>query len=124
MTGWSLTELRRRLGRASTPELVILSGGGSIAPSHPALDAGALVLTSAPGAARLRPRLSDASMIVAPSPRLAGAAARESRFGLAEGVDVLPPGVQGRLLGLRQQGAHLFRYEPASTLGEAADGVP
>ncbi len=61
----AFAELRRRLGRASTPELAILSGGGSIAPSHPALDAGALVLTSEPAAARLRRRPPAASTIVA-----------------------------------------------------------
>jgi riboflavin biosynthesis pyrimidine reductase len=61
----AFAELRRRLGRARTPRLAILSGRGSIAPTHPALDAGALVLTSEPGAARLRRRLPAASTIVA-----------------------------------------------------------
>jgi riboflavin biosynthesis pyrimidine reductase len=61
----AFAELRRRLGRPETPELAILSGRGSIACSHPALDAGALLLTSEPGAARLRRRLPAASTIVA-----------------------------------------------------------
>ncbi|MGH3064909.1 MAG: dihydrofolate reductase family protein, partial [Gaiellaceae bacterium] len=40
----AFADLRRRLGRTETPELAILSGRGSIEPTHPALAAGALVL--------------------------------------------------------------------------------
>lgn len=149
-------ELRRRLGRSKAPELAILSGRGSIAPTHPALNAGALVLTSEPGAARLRPRLPARSttvtlgeettidprrvvealherghrlilseagpqgfgalavaglvdeLFLTLSPLLAGSAEQTSRFALVEGVDLLPLRVEGRLLGLRRQGAHLF----------------
>jgi len=156
----AFAELRRRLGRSETPEVAILSGRGSIVPTHPALEAGALVLTSAPGAARLRPRLPAASTIVALdqettldprrvvealhdrghrlilseagphgfgalaaaglvdelfltlSPLLVGSADGTNRFGLVEGVDLLPLRVEGRLLSLRRQGAHIFlRYE-------------
>lgn len=60
----AFAELRRRLGRSKAPELAILSGRGSIAVSHPALNAGALVLTSEPGAARLRRTLPAASTLV------------------------------------------------------------
>jgi len=156
----AFVELRRRLGRSKTPELAILSGHGSIAPTHPALDAGALVLTSEPGATRFRRRLPATSSILTLgkettidprpvvqalqdrghrlilseagphgfgtlataglvdelfltlSPLLAGSADDARRFALVEGVDLLPQHVEGRLLGLRRQGAHLFlRYE-------------
>ncbi len=156
----AFAELRRRLGRSETPELAILSGHGSIGPTHPALNAGALVLTSEPGAARLQRRLSATSSILTLgkettidprrvvdalherghrlilseagphgfgalataglvdelfltlSPLLAGSAEYTSRFALVEGVDLLPLHVEGRLLGLRRQGSHLFaRYE-------------
>lgn len=156
----AFADLRRRLGRSKTPELAILSGRGSIAPAHPALNAGALVLSSEPGAARLRRRLPATSSIVTLgknsaidprrvvealherghrlilseagphgfgalataglvdelfltlSPLLAGSAEHTSRFALVEGVDLLPLNVEGRLLALRRQGAHLFlRYE-------------
>jgi hypothetical protein len=60
----AFVEFRRRLGRSETPELAILSGRGSIVPTHPALQAGALVLTSEPGAAQLRRQLPDTSSIV------------------------------------------------------------
>lgn len=155
----AFAELRRRLGRSKTPELAILSGGGSIAPTHPALNADALVLTSEPGAARLQRRLPETSSILTLgtettidprravealyerghrlilseagphgfgalvaaglvdelfltlSPLLAGAE-HTSRSALVEGVDLLPLHVEGRLLGLRRQGSHLFaRYE-------------
>jgi len=60
----AFAELRRRLGRSKRPELAILSGRGSIAPTRPALEAGALVLTSEPGASRLRGRLPATSSTV------------------------------------------------------------
>lgn len=63
-SGPAFAELRRRLGRSKAPELAILSGRGSIAVSHPALRAGALVLTSEPGAARLRRKLPATSTLV------------------------------------------------------------
>lgn len=156
----AFAELRRRLGRSKTPELAILSGRGSIDYTHPALNAGALVLTSEPGAARLRRRLPVTSSILTLgkettidprrvvgalherghglilseagphgfgalasaglvdelfltlSPLLAGSAEHTDRLALAEGVDLVPLRVEGRLLGLRRQGGHLFlRYE-------------
>lgn len=57
--------LRRRLGLPESPELAILSGSGSLSPGHPALERGAVVLTSERGAARLRGRLSARCSIVA-----------------------------------------------------------
>lgn len=156
----AFAELRRRLGRPTAPGLAILSGRGSIEPSHPALKAGALVLTSELGAARLRqqvpakstiltlgrettidPRrvvealherghrliLSEAGphvfgaltaaglideLFLTLSPLLAGSAEQTSRYALVEGVDLVPLGVGGRLLGLRRHDEHLFlRYE-------------
>jgi riboflavin biosynthesis pyrimidine reductase len=45
------------------------------------------------------------------SPLLVGRDARASRLGLVEAADLMPTGVQARLLGLRRHGAHLFlRY--------------
>jgi riboflavin biosynthesis pyrimidine reductase len=57
-------ELRRTRRRPPRPTLAVLSGSGSIDPRHPALEAGALVLTSKRGAARLRDRLPRASTIL------------------------------------------------------------
>src|ERR687891_2403096 len=60
----AFAELRRRTGRAERPEIAILTGHGSIDPSHPLLASGALVLTSTPGAVRLEDELPSASTIV------------------------------------------------------------
>ncbi|MBA2741702.1 MAG: dihydrofolate reductase family protein [Actinobacteria bacterium] len=49
------------------------------------------------------------------SPLLAGDRGQESRFGLAESVELMPPGVREQLLGVRRHGDHLFlRYGLAS----------
>jgi riboflavin biosynthesis pyrimidine reductase len=58
-------DLRRSRGRSPRPELAVLSGSGSVDPRHPALEEGALVLTSERGAARLRGRLPSAATILA-----------------------------------------------------------
>jgi riboflavin biosynthesis pyrimidine reductase len=58
-------ELRRSRGRPPRPTLAVLSGSGSVDPRHPALEEGALVLTSEVGAARLRGRLPRAATILA-----------------------------------------------------------
>jgi riboflavin biosynthesis pyrimidine reductase len=57
-------ELRRSRGRPPRPTLAVFSGSGSVDPRHPALEEGALVLTSEGGAARLRGRLSRAATIL------------------------------------------------------------
>jgi riboflavin biosynthesis pyrimidine reductase len=44
--------LRRKLGRAADPRLVVLTASGELDPSHPALQAGALVVTTKAGARR------------------------------------------------------------------------
>jgi riboflavin biosynthesis pyrimidine reductase len=57
-------ELRRSRGRSPRPELAVLSGSGSVDPRHPALEEGAVVLTSGRGATRLRRRLPGAATIL------------------------------------------------------------
>lgn len=57
-------ELRERLGTSPAPEVAVLTGHGSIDPTHPLLASGAVVLTSAEGAARLEGRLPAASRVV------------------------------------------------------------
>ncbi len=58
-------ELRRGRRRSPRPTLAVLSGSGSVDPRHPALEEGALVLTSERGAARLRGRVPRAATILA-----------------------------------------------------------
>jgi riboflavin biosynthesis pyrimidine reductase len=57
-------ELRSALGKPERPALAILTGSGSVDPAHPAIELGAVVLTSDRGAARLRGRLPAASTVV------------------------------------------------------------
>jgi riboflavin biosynthesis pyrimidine reductase len=57
-------ELRRSRAQSPRPTLAVLSGSGSVDPRHPALEQGALVLTSEGGAARLRGRLPRAASIL------------------------------------------------------------
>ena len=57
-------ELRRSRRRPERPTLTVLSGSGSVDPRHPALEEGALVLTSERGAARLRGRLPGATTVL------------------------------------------------------------
>jgi riboflavin biosynthesis pyrimidine reductase len=49
-------DLRHMLGLSAAPEVVVLSASGNIDPAHPAIAAGALVLTTDAGAARLGDR--------------------------------------------------------------------
>ena len=76
----AFAELRRMRGRPERPEVAVLSGRGSIDPSHPLLASGAVVLTSDRGAERLAGAVPDASPIVAlgddvdiPASRVVGA---------------------------------------------------
>jgi riboflavin biosynthesis pyrimidine reductase len=55
-------ELRRDLGLSPAPEVVVLTGSGKLDPAHPALEAGALVLTTDAGAARLGDRVNAVSL--------------------------------------------------------------
>jgi riboflavin biosynthesis pyrimidine reductase len=57
-------ELRRELGSAAAPEVAVLTGHGSVDPTHPLFESGALVLTSEGGAARLHGRLPDATTVL------------------------------------------------------------
>lgn len=57
-------DLRRSLGLPAEPALAVLTASGALDPSHPALVAGAIVITTAGGAARLRPLLPPASEVV------------------------------------------------------------
>jgi riboflavin biosynthesis pyrimidine reductase len=57
-------ELRARIGRSGPPQLVVLTATGLIDPSHPALAAGALVLTTDEGAERLAPSLPEAATAI------------------------------------------------------------
>jgi riboflavin biosynthesis pyrimidine reductase len=70
-------ELRRTRERPPRPTIAVLSGHGTVDPRHPALEAGALVLTSEVGAARLRNKLPHASttVTIGPEPHLDPAAA-------------------------------------------------
>ncbi len=61
-------ELRRSLGRPATPELVVLSASGLFDCAHPAIQAGALVLTSKLGAQRLAGELPPSSSAVSLGP--------------------------------------------------------
>ena len=55
--------LRRALKREKTPRLVIVSGSDALDPSEPALEVGALVLTTAASAKRLRAVLPKATEV-------------------------------------------------------------
>ncbi|HEU4355089.1 MAG TPA: dihydrofolate reductase family protein [Actinomycetota bacterium] len=61
----AFAELRKRLGRDEQPRLVVITARGDLEPGHPALEAGALVLTPTGSAAGLRERLPAASIVVA-----------------------------------------------------------
>jgi riboflavin biosynthesis pyrimidine reductase len=61
----SFAELRKHLGRSAEPRLVLITSRGEVNPYHPALESGAMVLTSSLGALVLRNRLPRASTVVA-----------------------------------------------------------
>ena len=58
-------ELRRHLGLSESPRLILLTARGEVDPHHPALEAGALVLTTSLGGTRLGSRLPASSTVVA-----------------------------------------------------------
>jgi riboflavin biosynthesis pyrimidine reductase len=64
-TAAEFAELRKYLGRSNEPRLVLLTARGEMDPHHPALEAGALVLTTSLGATELGNRLSASSTVVA-----------------------------------------------------------
>ena len=57
--------LRDELGLTAAPEVAVLTGSGSIEPTHPLLVSGALVLTSTSGAARLEDTAPEATTVLA-----------------------------------------------------------
>ena len=63
-------ELRSRLGRGEPPELAVVTASGRLDPEHPALETGALVLTTDVGETALRGRLPAASSVVSLGPTL------------------------------------------------------
>jgi riboflavin biosynthesis pyrimidine reductase len=56
--------LRRNLGRAADPQLAVVTLSGDVPAGHPALRAGALILTTTTGALRLQGRLPAACTVV------------------------------------------------------------
>lgn len=61
----SFAELRRNLGRAEEPSLVVMTATGQIEASHPAIVKGALVMTTPAGAVVLGDRLPPTCELVA-----------------------------------------------------------
>jgi riboflavin biosynthesis pyrimidine reductase len=61
----ALAELRARRGRPQQPLLAVVTAGGSFDPAHPVLERGALVLTTAAAAPRLRAAVPGASEVLA-----------------------------------------------------------
>lgn len=61
-------ELRHARGRPPRPAVAVLSGHGTVDPRHPAFEQGGLVLTSEPGAARLRGHLPRAATMLTIGP--------------------------------------------------------
>lgn len=59
----AFAQLRRGLGQDAEPRLVVLTASGRIDRDHPALEAGALVVTTLAGAANLEGRLPRASTV-------------------------------------------------------------
>ncbi|HEU5243552.1 MAG TPA: dihydrofolate reductase family protein [Gaiellaceae bacterium] len=61
----ALAELRARRGRSEQPLVAVVTTGASLDPAHPVLESGALVLTTAGAAPRLRASVPGASEVVA-----------------------------------------------------------
>ncbi len=86
----AFAELRQRRGRPPEPEVAVISGSGRIDPDHPAFAAGAIVLTTDAGAARLSGRLPDDAIValgetVDPARAVAALRERGHRLILSEG---------------------------------------
>jgi riboflavin biosynthesis pyrimidine reductase len=61
----ALAELRARRGRSEQPLVAVVTTGASLDPVHPVLESGAVVLTTAGAADRLRASVPDATEVVA-----------------------------------------------------------
>jgi riboflavin biosynthesis pyrimidine reductase len=90
-------ELRRRLGKSEHPAVAIVTAGGSFDPTHPVLEAGAVVLTTERAAADLRATVHRATEVVAvndgdwvdPAGAVAALRARGHELVLSEGGPTL-----------------------------------
>jgi riboflavin biosynthesis pyrimidine reductase len=60
----AFAELRMNLGRKPSPRLVLLTSSGNVEVSHPAVIAGATIVTTRDGALHLRGRLPDSCDVV------------------------------------------------------------
>lgn len=95
-------DLRRRLNRSLRPELVVVTARGDVPTDHPALAAGALIMTTTDGARHLEGRLPPTCTVIplghGPSLRMTdvldAVAARGHRAVLTEGG----PQVLGQLI--------------------------
>ena len=95
----AFAELRRRLGLTAEPELAVLTASGAVDPDHPALQRGAVVLTTKNGASTCRARrLASAVEVVV----LDGGPTVDP----VEAVDVLRR--RGRRSILSEAGPHVF----------------
>ena len=94
----AFAKLRQSLGRDKTPRLVIVTGRGDLDPSEPALQAGALVLTTVAAASRLRQVLPKATDV------------RAISEGERIGVDLIFETLkaEGHRTILTEGGSHLF----------------
>ncbi|HKS78452.1 MAG TPA: dihydrofolate reductase family protein, partial [Gaiellaceae bacterium] len=61
----ALAELRASRGRSAQPLVAVVTTGASLDPAHPALESGALLLTTVGAAAGLRGRVPAATEVVA-----------------------------------------------------------
>lgn len=90
--------LRRSLGRRESPQLVVVTAHGDLSPTEPALEAGALVLTSRAREATLRAQLPSASRVMA--------IADDARLNVADILRAIRE--QGHQVILTEGGPHLF----------------
>jgi len=60
----SFADLRHKLGRKSQPRLVLFTASGDVATAHPAVVAGATIVTSEAGAKKLQGRMPDTCDII------------------------------------------------------------
>jgi riboflavin biosynthesis pyrimidine reductase len=93
----AFAELRRRLGMSEQPAFAVVTAGGSFDPTHPVLEAGAIVLTTNAAADDIRASVPAATEVVAvndgdwvdPAGAVAALRARGHELVLAEGGPTL-----------------------------------
>jgi riboflavin biosynthesis pyrimidine reductase len=94
----AFADFRRQLGCEPSPRVAILTASGAIAPEHPVLRDGALVLTTTTGADELRDRLpAEAELAVLPG---------EAEVDVGAALDLLRDRGYGRILS--EAGPHVF----------------